>query len=148
MIKYDIYFDGACRNVKGSRNEPFGVGVAVFSNEVDYLEDFSKHIHYPSGGTNNIAEWEAFKQALLVCNDLRDITILMGYECKFTIFSDSEIVVNQFYGKYQIREESFQKYYDECKELFDYLQISELKHILRHLNTKADELSKLGLQNK
>lgn len=145
MIEYDIYFDGACRNVKDSRNEPFGVGVAVFTKG-EYLSEFSKAIGFQTGGTNNIAEWEGCKQALLVIDEIKEITTLTGHQAQFTIYSDSEVIVKQFNGQYQIREASFKEYFDSCKEMAEFLGVDKLHWIKRELNTKADELSKQGLQ--
>ena len=111
MTKIEIYFDGACRNVKESVNEPYGVGVAVFLDG-DFLEEESKALYFPENGTSNIAEWEACLQAMKIAEQLY-FDIQEPVEIR--IYSDSQLIVNQFNGNFETKVKRFLKYKNESK---------------------------------
>lgn len=142
MVEVDIYFDGACKNVKGSRSEPFGYGVAVFIDN-EYSKVFSS---YGGGkeGTSNISEWEGCVAAM---NTALEMTQLLNESLEINIFSDSQIITRQFNGEYQIIEPSFKQYFERAKKISEDFNINlRLCWIRRELNQEADRLSKLGLE--
>lgn len=143
-IKVDIYFDGACKNVKGSRTEPTGCGVAVFINK-EYSEEFSKGFA-GDPGTSNIAEWRACVEAMEIANDIQTLLAVEGDRANIDIYSDSQIVTRQYNGKYQISEVTFLNYFRKAKYFGDKAQVGSIRWIKREFNQKADELSKKGLQ--
>ena len=149
-VKIDIYFDGACRNVKGSTTEPFGVGVAVFIDE-QYSDVYSKAI-WGAEGTSNIAEWTGCVHACELADFLHGLVSGKygpGEDIGnpiVTIYTDSQLIANQFNGEYEIRREEFKYYYNVSKERtakFD--KYLNLTWIPREKNWVADELSKRAL---
>ena len=92
MARERIYFDGACLPKNPGGIACFGV-VAVDSNNIRVKEKWgivSEH------GTNNIAEWNGLIEALKLARKLgwKDVKIL----------GDSQLVVNQFNGLWQIKK--------------------------------------------
>jgi ribonuclease HI len=143
--KVDIYFDGACRNVPGSTSEPFGCGVAVFIDG-QLSNAFSK---YFSGeeGTSNISEWYGCWKAMCIANEMVELLVELGESFDISIYSDSQLIIRQFNGEYQIKEERFLHYFklakEESKKFNKFLQII---WIPREKNKEADRLSKIGHQ--
>lgn len=151
IVKIDIYFDGACKNVKDSDKEPFGVGVAVFIED-EYSEVYSKHM-WGAQGTSNIAEWTGCVEAFEIAYFLHQIVsgvignppVRIG-KPQITIYSDSELITKQFNGQYQIKKEEFKWYFNEANRLAGKFEPGmKITWIPREQNTKADELSKKGL---
>lgn len=144
MINWRINFDGACHN-KAGENNPMGVGIAVFKNDV-YAEEESNAIHaldFNDGkGTSNVAEWigcvEAMRKACRIKRKFPD--------SKFTIYSDSQIIVYQFNQDYQIKKQEFIKYFNEAHKLAKISGIKNINWIPREENKEADQLSKQGLK--
>jgi ribonuclease HI len=140
-MKVDIFFDGACKNVKGSVSEPYGCGIAVFFDGI-YCEE---HSHFFGGyGTSNIAEWEALYKA----SEIASTILKKNDKVRLDIFGDSQLVVNQFNGLWSINNEHFYKLFlDSHKILSKVDKVGVvIRWIPREENRKADELSKLGLQ--
>lgn len=145
-MQIKIHFDGACHNKKG-QNNPMGIGLAVFINN-EYSEQYSDAIHYECTGgelgTSNISEWkgcvEAFRK---IC---RLTKIFPG--TTFQVFSDSELITNQFNEKWDINRQNFRVYKKEADRFAKLGGVSNLKiiHIRREFNTHADKLSKQGLK--
>lgn len=143
MTKIEIYFDGACKNIKNSTNEPYGIGVSVHINsEISKEHSFFKG--FKDGGTSNIAEWEACLHAFQKAEELfLDIDDLVDIK----IFSDSEVITKQFNGEYQIREPRFLKYRNECITIQRKIKYGYINWISREFNKDADKLSKQGLNS-
>lgn len=122
-----------------------GIGVAVFMNG-EYSEENSLAIFVdgptcPVRGTNNTAEWLACIYAMKTGKSLRKVYP----EATFTIYSDSQIIANQFNGIYAIKEKDFEQFYIEAHR--DAMHIGGANKIIwvkRELNKEADKLSKIG----
>lgn len=149
MIKVDIYFDGACKNVKDSITEPYGYGVAVFING-EYSESFSE---FDGGefGTSNISEWQGCVSAMRIAFNLYQLfqtdIHYDDYEYEINIFSDSQLITRQFNGEYQIKEQRFQEFYNRAKNISNqFNQNLKITWVPREKNQTADSLSKIGLQ--
>lgn len=137
-MKAEIYFDGACWNKEGYQHL-MGIGVAVFLDN-EYQEELSRAIHLEDpGGSNNIAEWEGCVEAMKIAGDL----VKEGYTVK--IFSDSQLIANQFNGNFRINKVDFLNYFRTAKYHANKAGITSIVWIKRELNKKADELSKIGL---
>lgn len=137
-----IFFDGACWNKK-DESSAMGIGVAVFIDK-EYNADVSRAIfaHDPNErGTNNVAEWKACVEAMSIAVDLR-----VHYpDANIMVFSDSQIIANQYNGSYQINGPLFKKYYDKAIALGKLARVPVVNWIPREHNEKADLLSKVGL---
>lgn len=138
-----INFDGACNNRQ--QRPAMGIGIAVFINN-EYQENISNFIRYISTneerGTSNIAEWRGCMEAMRKVNQLK----LIYPDAKFEVFSDSQIIVHQFNGLYNIYKEEFYKYFNQAKKLAARAGIKEINWVSRDYNIHADKLSKKGLQ--
>lgn len=142
MNKIDIFFDGACHNIKGNNN-PMGLGIAVFIND-EYREELSRAILYKSYkelGTSVVAEWLALVNALKIAKELKK-----DFEGRLNIYGDSQLVVNQFNLLYRINKEKLKIFFNKSKSIANEIGISEIIWIKREFNKKADELSKEGLK--
>lgn len=136
----EIYFDGACNNEKDSVSA-MGIGVVAYKDgeEVhayDELIDFK--------GTSNVAEWYGCFCAFKIAFKLSEM--YPGVE--IYIYSDSQVIVNQYNGKFQINKDSFKGYYEKCWDLTREMgrSFKTLSWIPRTLNQRADELSKVALK--
>ena len=110
-----LYFDGGCRPNPGQRE------IAVFS------EDSTIQLHdYVGYGTNNEAEWIALLWTLSVAID-NNFT-------NFTIFGDSQLIINQANGIWKIKQDTFIPFYEEFKDLKKSLPAFGLKYIPRASN--------------
>ena len=134
-----IWFDGACHNIKGVLN-PMGVGLIVRDGDV-VLEELA--YTPPILGTSNVAEWIGCYLALRQAKNLLRIADVSYIE----IFSDSQLIVNQLNGKFEVRSEELKPFYEECISIFKTIKRSvSVTHLRRNFNTEADRLSKVGLK--
>lgn len=138
MTQIEIYYDGACWNKEGYQHL-MGIGVAVFVDKI-YCEELSRAIHAnDSKGSNNVAEWIGCVEAMKIAADLRK------EQCNIKIFSDSQIIVNQFNRNFRINKIEFMDYFRTARHYAALAGVTSIVWIKRELNTKADELSKIGL---
>jgi len=138
----EIFFDGACKN-QVDTNCPMGLGIAVFFDS-RYQEDLSRAIlveNNEDDGTSNLSEWLALCNALQIAADLRKT-----YSGKIKIYGDSKIIVNQFNMIWRMNDTKFRKYFNIARSHNATAKVGEAIWIPREKNTKADELSKMGLK--
>lgn len=140
-MRIDIYQDGSCNNHATLRS--MGLGVAVFVDG-NYEEDFSRAIGVEPAllNSSNIAEWMACVEAMKIAKQLIEIYP----HAQLYIFSDSQIITNQYNGTYRILHEEFRKHYTEARKYGIEAGIREITWVPRKKNQKADKLSKEGLQ--
>lgn len=137
-------FDGACRNVAG-QNNAMGIGLAVFFDGL-YSVKHSNSIHAElqenERGTSNVAEWigcvEAMRKAAKLKKEYKNVI--------FEIYSDSQIITNQFNKVYVINKESFMWYFNEAHKFSKLAGVTEVIWVRREFNKEADKLSKQGLK--
>lgn len=123
---YKLYTDGASKGNPG----PSGVGYVIKKNSV-VIEENGKSIGI---ATNNIAEYTALAEGLKRLLELKIKSI--------EVYSDSELMVKQINGEYQVKNSKIKPLYTQVKDLtkqFDYFSIS---HIPREKNSLADKLAK------
>ncbi|XP_050222445.1 uncharacterized protein LOC126672534 [Mercurialis annua] len=98
----------------------------------------SIHLNFPA--TNNSVEYEA------LIGGLRMATVVKAEFIK--IQSDSQLVVNQVLGLFEVKDPEMKKYVDRVKELLAKITEEggkwELEQIPREENTEADTLAKAG----
>ncbi|XP_015953975.1 uncharacterized protein LOC107478346 [Arachis duranensis] len=63
---------------------------------------------------------------------------------KVVIFSDSQVVTSQINREYQAKDPNMKRYLDKTLEHLRRFEETEIKHITRNLNSRADALSKLA----
>jgi ribonuclease HI len=130
--EYTLYFDGASRGNPGRS----GLGYLVYQDETK-IHEFSKYIG--DNYTNNYAEYMAIYEGLKWCFDNKISNLI--------IKGDSQLVIKQLKGEYKINSQNLQELYDKCSKLLKLFDSYELYHIDRKLNSEADKLANLSLDN-
>ena len=132
-----LYFDGC------SKGNPGAAGAGAVLYEVcknNVTEIWADSCFVGSSSTNNEAEYSGLilgmKQA-----------IRKGI-CDIDIYGDSQLVIKQMRGEYAVKSLGLSQLYAQAKELEKAFTKVRYIHVYRHLNTRADELSNLGLLRK
>ncbi len=118
-----LYTDG------GSRGNPGESACAYAISKMDGTV-VEKAGFYIGIATNNQAEYYGFKRGLERCRDL-------GIN-KITLYSDSELVVNQMNGKYKVKNQELAPLNQEVKALVDSFEKVIIVHVPRELNKITD----------
>jgi ribonuclease HI len=124
------YIDGGARGNPG----PAGYGVRIQSAEGTLLDE----LHGALGiATNNVAEYSGLLAALqwAIDHDAR----------RLHIRADSELLVKQMRGEYRVKNPGLQPLYVRARLLVAQLDDVRFEHVRRELNTEADRLSNLGM---
>lgn len=124
------HIDGACSGNPGDAS----IGVVLKDKKGLYQETISKYI---GQATNNVAEYSALLEALQKACDL-------GIE-KFSVKSDSELLVKQIKGVYKVKNEALRKLHSEALSLTDKFKVFNIEHVRREYNKEADKLAKQAI---
>ncbi|XP_020520312.1 uncharacterized protein LOC110006876 [Amborella trichopoda] len=122
-----MYFDGAFLSERG------GAGV-VFLTPQDGVIPLSFSL--AKADSHNEAKYQALIIGL-------DVTLDLELE-RLAIFGDSELVIQQLKGIYDVRKDSLKPYHDTAKTLMANLDDFSIGHINRRLNSQADVVAILG----
>jgi ribonuclease HI len=120
-MRLEAYIDG------GSRGNPGISGLGVYIPGVVRIAEFL------GTGTNNHAEYSALVIAVRFavfrkCNELR-------------VFTDSELVVKQILGEYQVRTDAIRLLYDSAVRWIALVPDFSINHVPRDRNKEADRLA-------
>ena len=118
--------DGGARGNPG----PAGYGALVQDADGQILAELSEFLGHR---TNNYAEYSG----LLGCLNYA----LLHHHPRLRVVSDSELMVKQIQGKYQVKSPDLKSLYDEAKRRIAQLEGFEISHALRHKNKDADRLA-------
>ncbi len=133
----DVHFDGACETV--GRRRVAAWGYTLWGGGYQHEEC---GLAVPPGhprATNNVAEYSAAICAL-------EWLVRAGYSGDVRLHGDSELVIRQMNDEYQVRTEHLQPYHDRLAQLARSFRRVEYTWVPREENTRADELSKRGLE--
>jgi probable phosphoglycerate mutase len=83
--------------------------------------------------TNNFAEYSGLLAVL-------DFALAHGHR-RLRVVSDSELMVKQIQGKYQVKSPGLRPLYEQAKKKIAQLEGFEIAHALRHKNKDADRLA-------
>ena len=83
--------------------------------------------------TNNFAEYSGLLATL-------DFALSHGHR-KLRVISDSELMVKQIQGKYQVKSPGLRPLYEQAKKKIAQLEDFQIAHALRHKNKEADRLA-------
>lgn len=127
-MKLEAYIDG------GSRGNPGEAGIGV------YFPGVVRIAEYLGTGTNNFAEYSALLAALRFavfsrCEELK-------------VFADSELVVKQIKGEYQVRNEAIRLFYDSALRWMKLIPHFSISHVRRENNKEADKLANLAMDTR
>jgi len=128
-----MYVDGESKGNPG----PAGIGIVIYNNDDQFVGKVSSYI---GKKTNNQAEYVALIRAMLIA---------IYFKTKFLkIRSDSELVVRQLLGEYQINNSQIKKLYDKVMELKKQMPNFKIEHVMRNFNERADYLAKKAADKK
>ncbi len=135
----DIFIDGAAKGNPG----PAGAGVymtMVKDKNQPYQKPNTilKKSYNLGRQTNNVAEYMALLQAVRLARKL-DVK-------KIHIYSDSQLVVNQMKGTFQVKSISIQKIKNIIDRYLDSFETYDLTYIPRDQNREADVLANIGVR--
>ncbi len=121
-----IHIDGAARGNPG----PAGVGVLIIGPDGQIAE----RVHRSIGeATNNVAEYRALLLAL-------ERAQAGGYP-EIEVFSDSELLVRQLQGRYQVKHPVLRELYASARQRIEGFRRFHIQHIPREQNAEADRLA-------
>jgi ribonuclease HI len=131
--RYLMRFDG------GSRGNPglAGAGMVIYDDNQQEVWCGWKFLEYRA--TNNDAEYTA---------------LIVGLKCALSlgitnlrVEGDSELIVRQLEGRYQVKEGRLRELWKESKELIPLFDFIEIRHIPRAKNKRADELANAAMDS-
>jgi ribonuclease HI len=132
-----VHFDGACQPPKGPGIATFGLTV---EGEGLYFEEHGlATTPYSEHSTNNVAEYVAAIRAL---EWLRS----QSYRGAVTVVGDSQLIVRQMTGEYEVKTEHLRAYHDRLAQLASEFGSVEWQWVPREENRRADALSKLAIE--
>ena len=132
-----VHFDGACQPPKGPGVATFGF--TVEGGGYDAEEHGLATRPYSEHSTNNVAEYVAAIRAL---EWLRE----RGYRGPVVVSGDSQLVVRQMQGEYEVRTEHLKAYHEWLLRLAREFSAVEWRWVRREENRRADALSKQALK--
>lgn len=133
-----VHFDGACQPPRGG-----GVATYGFTAEAPGLYHEERGLAVPPWtprATNNVAEYTAAIRAL-------EWLLAEGYFGSIRMMGDSQLVVRQMQGQYQVRAPHLQEYHAHLQRLVAKFLRVDFVWIPREANARADELSKAALED-
>ncbi|MCX7918443.1 MAG: ribonuclease HI family protein [bacterium] len=128
-----LYIDGASRGNPGDA----GIGILLTDTQGNELGRMAKYI---GKTTNNVAEYTALIEGLQLAQTL-------GIE-ELQIISDSELLVRQLSGKYNIKQPHLKQLYHQVKQLSTQFRKTTVNHVPREKNRDADRLANEAIDEK
>jgi ribonuclease HI len=122
----NAHCDGGARGNPG----PAGYGALVQDDHGTVLAELSEFLGMR---TNNYAEYSGLLGCLQYALD--------HHHPRLRVVSDSELMVKQIQGKYQVKSPDLKPLYEEARRRITKLEAFEITHALRHKNKDADRLA-------
>ena len=122
-----INIDGASRGNPG----PSGIGLVISRDGKNIVE----HKEFVGNITNNLAEYMALKEALIIA------TTLTPKDEEIAILSDSELVVKQRNLSFKVRSKQLKVIFREINNLEKHFKCVYYTHVPRENNLAADLLA-------
>jgi len=133
-VKLTAYVDGSCFGNPGEA----GYGFVLLDKDDSVIEEQGVYI---GKATNNIAEYRALLGCLEALEKFKPSEI--------TIYSDSQLIVNQVNGTYSVKKEHLKELYNRVVQKINKLSASvEIHHIPREQNNRADSLARTAVLKK
>ena len=131
--KWTLFTDGASRRNPG----PSGAGIYIMKNE----EPFFKKGVFLGTKTNNQAEYLALVLGIYY------IKKNIEFNDALFIMSDSELLIRQMKGEYQVKNKELKQLFQLSHELLQNIHHS-FCHVLREYNKEADSMANHGIDSK
>ena len=152
-----LFIDGASRGNPGRA----AIGVALYDGEGKAI----KEVGLPIGiTTNNVAEYVALLYGLTEALLWRVKPAPVGskpdkgseqepapacsQQGSITVYSDSELVINQVTGRFQVKNEDIKRLHLLAKHLISGFEKVSFEHLSHDENKTADSLANKALDNK
>ena len=133
VTRMRVYSDGAARGNPG----PAGAGAVLVEPNGQVVDRIGKYLGIQ---TNNFAEY----MGLLL--GLRRVKELGVQEVE--VYADSELMIRQLAGRYQVKSASLRPLYEEALELLNGFSRVKLVHVPREMNSAADEMSNRAIDER
>ncbi len=128
-----VYSDGAARGNPG----PAGAGAVLVAPDGQVVDRLGKYL---GTQTNNFAEYMGLLIGLERAQDLGVSDV--------EIYADSELMIRQLDGKYQVKSPTLRPLYEDAKRLLKSFARVKLVHVPRELNKPADEMSNRAIDER
>jgi ribonuclease HI len=128
-----LYSDGAARGNPG----PSGAGAVLIEPGGQVVARLGKYLGHQ---TNNYAEY----MGLIL--GLKHAKTLGAKEIE--IFADSELLIRQLGGRYQVKSATLRPLYEEAVKLLNDFSRVKLVHVPREMNAAADEMSNRAIDER
>lgn len=126
LSRVRVYSDGAARGNPG----PSGAGAVLVEPNGQVVDRLGKYLGIQ---TNNYAEYMGL---LIGLRRARELGVR-----EVEVFADSELMIRQLGGRYQVKSPSLRPLYEEALKLLNDFSRVKLVHVPRDMNAAADEMS-------
>jgi ribonuclease HI len=128
-----LYSDGAARGNPGLA----GAGAVLVEPSGQVVDRLGKFL---GKQTNNYAEYMGL---LLGLRRARELSVR-----EVEVFADSELMLRQLGGRYQVKSTSLRPLYEEALTLLNDFERVKLVHVPREMNRAADEMSNRAIDER
>lgn len=128
-----VYSDGAARGNPGLS----GAGAVLVEPSGQVVDRLGKFLGVQ---TNNFAEYMGL---LIGLRRARDLGVR-----EVEVFADSELMIRQLGGRYQVKSASLKPLYNEAVKLLNDFSRVKLVHVPREMNKAADEMSNRAIDER
>jgi ribonuclease HI len=125
-VKGTLHTDGGARGNPG----PAGIGVVLVGEKGQLPRELARYI---GEATNNVAEYRALIAGL-------ELALDSGIS-ELEVYVDSELVAAQLEGRWKIKNDRLRTLAATAQSLMAKFEVASIKHVRRHLNSRADELA-------
>lgn len=128
-----LYSDGAARGNPG----PAGAGAVLVEPSGQVVDRLGKFLGHQ---TNNYAEYMGM---LIGLKRARELNVR-----EVEVFADSELMIRQLGGRYQVKSPTLRPLYEEVLKLLNEFERVKLVHVPREMNRAADEMSNRAIEER
>ncbi|WNG60384.1 ribonuclease HI family protein [Archangium gephyra] len=128
-----LFSDGAARGNPG----PAGAGAVLMDAEGRVVARLGRFL---GTQTNNYAEYMGL---LLGLKHARSLGVK-----ELEVLADSELLIRQLQGRYQVKSPTLRPLYEEASELLEHFSRVRLTHVPREKNKAADEMSNRAIDER
>jgi ribonuclease HI len=130
LSRWRLYVDGASRGNPG----PAGAGAVLFGPQGEKRAEESRYL---GETTNNVAEYQALLLGL-------ELALDQGVK-RLHIFADSQLVVNQLLGAYQVKKPHLLPLWQKARKTLQKFDTYAISHLDRSFNYEADRLARQAI---
>ncbi len=133
IIRLRVYSDGAARGNPGLA----GAGAVLVEPSGQVIDRIGKFL---GKQTNNYAEYMGLILGLKRAQELGVTEV--------EAFADSELMIRQLGGRYQVKSTSLRPLFEEALQLLNRFERVKLVHVPRDMNRAADEMSNRAIDER